>query len=187
MRVPRPTGISPLAKRALIAAIVCALCAALSGCGSSNEKFSDAEANRALDALDGVQESVDEGRCELARKYVNRLAVQSTHVNDDRPELGDAYASSVARLQTLVSRECVEIAAPSPTEAVTAPAGPTGGTENPNPTNETGGGTDNGGGNGTGTGTGTDNGGAGGGTDNGGGNGGNPTTPENSGGAGPGT
>ncbi|MFT4048902.1 MAG: hypothetical protein QM648_03595 [Solirubrobacterales bacterium] len=185
--MPRQPGIPPHLKRALVAALICALCGVFYGCGSSDETFTNAEAGRALAALDGVQESVDEGRCELARKYVNRLAVQSTHVNDDRPELGDAYASSVARLQTLVTRECVEISAPSPTDEVTASTGTTGGTDVPNPTDETGGGTDNGGNtdNGTPTNPDTGDGGAGTGTDNGTGNGTGGS--ENSGGAGPGT
>ena len=54
---------------------------------------------------------------------MNALAVQSTHINEDRPELGEAYASSVARLQTLVERECVEIKPDSPTPE-TRPATP---------------------------------------------------------------
>lgn len=168
-----------------------ALFAFVAGCGSANEKFTDGEAERALAALDAIQGYVDEGRCASASRRVNRLAVQSTRINNERPQLGEAYASSVARLQTLVTRECVEIMPTSPTPAVTESTGETGGTDEP-PTNDTGGGSvpDNGtgGGNGQGNnGNGNGNGGpADGGTpDNNGG--GNNTPPPDSGGAGPGT
>lgn len=139
VRVPRTLGKSDLLARAAAAALLCALIAVISGCGSANEKFSDSEADNALAALDAVQEYVDEGRCNRARSRVNALAVQSTRINDDRPELGEAYASSVARLQTLVERECVEITPDAPTpetaatgatgEEPTEPVDPTGGGE----------------------------------------------------------
>lgn len=156
--------------------------AVVSGCGSSDEKFSSSEADNALAALDAVQEYVDEGRCNSARSRVNALAVQSTRINEDRPELGEAYASSVARLQTLVERECVEIKPDMPTpetaatgatgEEPTAPVDPTGGGDEPvTPVEpDTGGGTPNNGDNGGNT------------PDNG-----NETPPADSGGAGPGT
>lgn len=139
VRVPRTLGKSDLLARAAAAALICALIAVVSGCGSSNQKFSSSEADNALAALDAVQEYVDEGRCNRARSRVNALAVQSTRINDDRPELGEAYASSVARLQTLVERECVEITPDMPTpetaatgstgNSPTEPVDPTGGGE----------------------------------------------------------
>lgn len=121
--------------------LICALLAVASGCGSSDEKFSGSEADNALAALDAVQEYVDEGRCNRARSRVNALAVQSTRINDDRPELGEAYASSVARLQTLVERECVEIKPDSPTPE-TAETGTTGDVQPTEPVDPTGGGGD---------------------------------------------
>lgn len=190
--MPRTLGKSDLLARAAAAALICALIAVASGCGSSNEKFSDSEADNALAALDAVQEYVDEGRCNRARSRVNALAVQSTRINDDRPELGEAYASSVARLQTLVERECVEITPDAPTpetaatgatgdEQPTEPVDPTGGGNEPAPPVEPDGGNGspgdgNNGNNGNGNG-------------NGGGNqnNGNNTPPADSGGAGPGT
>lgn len=183
VRVPRTLGKSDLLARAAAAALTCALIAVISGCGSSDEKFSNSEADNALAALDAVQEYVDEGRCNRARSRVNALAVQSTRINDDRPELGEAYASSVARLQTLVERECVEIKPDTPTpetsatgatgEEPTEPVDPTGGGDEPVTPVEP----DNGGG------------GAPDGGNNGGGppDGGNDTPPADSGGAGPGT
>lgn len=187
MRVPRIPGSSTTFTRLAAAALTFALLAFVSGCGSSDETFTSAEADRALAALDAIQEYVDEGQCTKASRRVNTLAVQSTHINKNRQELGEAYASSVARLQTLVARECVEIMPTSPTPAVTESTGSTGGNE-PVPTDETGGGAAPDGG-------GTDNGGdQGGGTDNGGNQGGgnpgggdNNTPPADSGGAGPGT
>lgn len=141
VRVPRTLGKSDLLARAAALALLCALIAVVSGCGSSNEKFSFSEADNALAALDAAQEYVDEGRCNSARSRVNALAVQSTRINDDRPELGEAYASSVARLQTLVERECVEITPDTPTpetaatgatgEEPTKPVDPTGGGDEP--------------------------------------------------------
>lgn len=167
--------------------MICALIAVVSGCGSSDEKFSASEADNALAALDAVQEYVDEGRCNRARSRVNALAVQSTRINEDRPELGEAYASSVARLQTLVERECVEITPDMPTpetaatgatgEEPTEPVDPTGGGDEPvtpvDPDN--GGGAPNNGNNGNNGGDNPDNG------------GGNDAPPADSGGAGPGT
>ena len=187
VRVPRTLGKSDLLARAAAAALICALIAVVSGCGSSNEKFSDSEADNALAALDAVQEYVDEGRCNSARSRVNALAVQSTRINDDRPELGEAYASSVARLQTLVERECVEITPDIPTPE-TAATGATG-DEPTEPVDPTGGGDepvtpvepDNGNGNGT-PGDGNNGNNGGGNPDNG-----NDTPPADSGGAGPGT
>lgn len=116
----------------LAALLVVSALAAVSGCGSSEETFTAGESDRALAALDSVQEYMDEGRCNSAESRVRALAVQSTRVNSDRPELGEAYASSVARLQELVARECVEISEPEPTEEVTPPTG-----ETPEPTRET--------------------------------------------------
>ncbi len=130
MPVPRTMGPMKSHARLVAAALLCAgAVAAAAGCGSSNEMFSAGEAGRALAALDAVQEYVDEGRCNSAESRVRALAVQSTRVNEDRPELGEAYASSVARLQELVARECVEIEEPEPTEEVTSPTG-----ETPEPT-----------------------------------------------------
>jgi hypothetical protein len=100
------------------------------GCGSSDETFTSGEADRALAALDATQEYVDDGRCTAAARRVRALATQSTHINSDRPELGEAWAGSVARLQTLVARECVEITETTPTEPTTAATGPT---EKPTP------------------------------------------------------
>jgi hypothetical protein len=186
--VPRTLGKSDLLARAVAAALLCALIAVISGCGSSDEKFSDSEADNALAALDAVQEYVDEGRCNSARSRVNALAVQSTRINDDRPELGEAYASSVARLQTLVERECVEIKPDMPTpetaatgatgEEPTEPVDPTGGGDEPAVPVEP----DNGNGS-PGDGNNGNNG------NNGGGNqgNGNDEPPADSGGAGPGT
>jgi hypothetical protein len=121
--------------RFVAAALLCvSAILAVSGCGSSNEKFSSAESDRALAALDAIQEFVDEGRCTSAQRRVRVLATQSTHVNNDRPDLGEAYASSVARLQELVARECVEIKETTPT-ASTGETGPT--TEEPTGTTDT--------------------------------------------------
>lgn len=120
--------------RELAATAVCALALfVVSGCGSSDEKFDPGEADRALAALDALQEYVDEGRCNAAESRVRALAVQSTRINSDRPELGEAWASSVARLQELVVRECVEIREPT---APTGDTGETGPTEEPTGTPE---------------------------------------------------
>lgn len=184
--MPRTLGKSDLLARAAAAALLCALIVVISGCGSSNEKFTDSEADNALAALDAVQEYVDEGRCNSARSRVNALAVQSTRINDDRPELGEAYASSVARLQTLVERECVEITPDMPTPE-TAATGATG-EEPTEPVDPTGGGGDEPAvpvepddGNGS-PGDGNNGNNGGGNQDNG-----NDTPPADSGGAGPGT
>jgi hypothetical protein len=130
----------------VIAAVVLAVCVAafaLSGCGSSNEKFSSAESDRAMAALDAIQQYVDDGECAKAQSRVNKLALQATHINEDRADLGEAYASSVARLQELVDRECVEI---TPTGPTTEPTDSTGPTSEPKPdvtpTPETGGNND---------------------------------------------
>ena len=112
--------------RELAATTICALALfAVTGCGSSDEKFASDEADRALAALDALQEYVDEGRCNAAESRVRALAVQSTRVNRDRPELGEAWASSVARLQELVVRECVEIREPTSSTGETGETGPT--------------------------------------------------------------
>lgn len=116
--------------------LTAAALAVVSGCGSADETFTAGEADRALAALDAVQEYVDEGRCNSAESRVRALAVQSTRVNSDRPELGEAYASSVARLQELVARECVEISEPEPTEEVTEATGETPATPEPTATPE---------------------------------------------------
>lgn len=187
MRVPRTQGKSNFPARAIVAALLCALTVVVSGCGGTKEQFTSAEANRALAALAAIQAYVDSGRCSAASSRVNALASQSTHVNRNRPDLGEAYASSVARLKSLVARECVEITPDSPTPETTAATGATGTDNGPTPAEPTGGGTtppdtpDNG--NGTGTGGDTGNG-------TGGDTGGQNTTPANppadSGGAGPG-
>lgn len=190
VRVPRTLGKSDLLARAAAAALICAFIAVASGCGSSDEKFSNSEADNALAALDAVQQYVDEGRCNRARSRVNALAVQSTRINDDRPELGEAYASSVARLQTLVERECVEITPDMPTpetaatgatgQEPTEPVDPTGGGDQPPAPVEP----DNGNGRpGDGRPGGGNNGNNGGGNPNNG----NDEPPADSGGAGPGT
>jgi hypothetical protein len=139
--VPRSPGKPDLLARLAAAILICASLVVVSGCGSSNEKFSSSEADNALAALDAVQEYVDEGRCNSARSRVNALAVQSTRINQDRPDLGEAYASSVARLQTLVERECVEIKPDSATPE-TSQTGSTGDVEPTEPVTPTGGGTD---------------------------------------------
>jgi hypothetical protein len=184
--VPRDPGSSTTFGRLAGAAIFFALVAFVSGCGSSDETFTSGEADRALAALDSIQSLVDDGDCTKAARRVNTLAVQSTHVNDDRPQLGEAYASSVARLQYLVSRECVEIKPTSPTPAVTESTGSTGGNAPP-ATPDTGGTVpDAGGGGGAGGGQDNGNGDTGNGQDNGTGNGGDTAPPADSGGAGPG-
>ncbi len=128
--------------------LACAIVAGVvSGCGGSGQDFSAREADNALAALDAAQEFVDEGRCEAADRRVTALAKQSTRVNSDRPELGEAWAGSVARLQELVARECVEITQTTPTDETTAPTGPTESpTDTPPPVEPTGdtGGTTNG-------------------------------------------
>lgn len=127
-----PRKLGPLisyARSGFAALLVVSALAVVSGCGSSDETFTAGEADRALAALDTIQENLDEGRCNSAESRVRALAVQSTRVNSDRPELGEAYATSVARLQELVARECVEISEPAPTEEVTSPTG-----ETPEPT-----------------------------------------------------
>ncbi|MGK2878685.1 MAG: hypothetical protein ACSLFF_08970 [Solirubrobacterales bacterium] len=127
--------------RAACAGLIGALLLFATGCGGTDEKFTSGEADRALAALDAVQEYVDEGRCSAAARRVQALAVQSTRINNERPDLGEPYASSVARLQTLVERECVEIAPASPTPE-TAATGATGEDEPTAPVEPTGGGTD---------------------------------------------
>lgn len=131
MPVPRKLGpdTPTVARKITGALLIAAALAVVGGCGSADETFTQGEADRALAALDAVQEYVDEGRCNSAESRVRALAVQSTRVNDDRPQLGEAYASSVARLQELVARECVEIKEPEPTADVTEPTG-----ETPEPT-----------------------------------------------------
>lgn len=170
---------------AAVAASACVAALVFSGCGSSDQKFSSAESNRALAALDAIQQYVDEGECSKAQSRVTVLAGQAAHINRNRPDLGSAYASSVARLQELVDRECVEITPSGPT---TEPTESTGATSTPQPepapTPDTGGnGGDTGGGaqpdNGNGNGD-QNNG------DDGNGNGGqNQTNPGDSGGASP--
>jgi hypothetical protein len=190
--VPRTLGKSTFPVRLALAALSCALIAGISGCGGTNEQFTAGEADRALAAMDAIEEYVDAGRCAAAERAVNKLAIQSTHVNDDRPDLGEAYASSVARLRDLVARECVEITPTGPTTDVTPSTGATG-TPEPTEVSPTDGGTsppdtpDNGNGNGT-DGNNGNNGGANGGGDKGGQNTTpDETPPEDSGGAGPGT
>jgi hypothetical protein len=169
--------------------LICASLVVASGCGSSKETFTSSEADNALAALDAVQQYVDDGRCSRAKSRVNALAVQSTRINKDRPDLGEAYASSVARLQSLVERECVEIKADSPTPS-TAETGTTGEVQPTEPVEPTGGGgggdtpvnPDNGGGTVT-----PDNNNGQGDQNPGQGNNNNNTPPADSGGAGPGT
>lgn len=175
--MPEKPGKSSARLRATAVVVGFAVLTALSGCGGSDEKFTTSEADRAISTLNSIQRLVSNGRCEAAAKAANRLAVQSTHVNEDRPELGEAWAGSVAQLQRLLTRECVEIEPMSPTPSVTEPTGATETPAQPEPTAPTDNGdnTDN-----------TDNGDGGAGQDNGGGN--EPDTPaDNSGGAGPGT
>lgn len=183
MPVPRKSGNHPALARILGIVSACAVVAVFAGCGSSDEKFTSGESSRALAALDAIQEFVEQGRCEAARKRSNALAIQSTHVNDDRPDLGEAYASSVARLQVLIARECVEIAPEGPTVDVTPATGSTGGETPVEPTAPAGGGGTDNGGDGGGGGGAPDNGGQNGGD---GGGGGDTTPPDNSGGAAPG-
>jgi hypothetical protein len=135
-----PPGISPSRTRSVAAIALCALAAAISGCGSSNEKFSSGEADRALAALDEIQQNVDQGRCTAADRRVQVLINQASRINSDRPDLGAAYARSAERLQQLVTRECVNVKEASPTDEVTGTTGPTdeptkstGPTETPNP------------------------------------------------------
>lgn len=111
------------------------------GCKGSDEHFSSAEASNAIAALDQIERNVDAGRCTAAQRRINALEIQATHVSSDRPQLGDAYSSSVVRLQQLVDRECVEIKPESPTPAVTPATGPTGGEHKP-PKEPTDGGTE---------------------------------------------
>lgn len=150
----------------------------LSGCGSSDEQFTTGEANRAIAQLNSIQRLVADGRCEEAAKASNRLAVQSTHINEDRPELGEAWAGSVAQLQRLLTRECVEIEPESPTPEVSEPTGATETPTVPEPTAPTDEGDNTGDGD-------TGDGGAGG-QDNGTDNGQQEPPADNSGGAGPG-
>ena len=178
----RPRVLAALAASACTAALV------FSGCGSSDQKFSSAESNRALAALDAIQQYVDEGECAKAQSRVTVLAGQAAHINRNRPDLGSAYASSVARLQELVDRECVEITPSGPTSEPTASTGATSTPQpEPTPTPDTGGG----GGGDTGGGAQPDNGNTNGDQNNGGntngnGNGnGNQTAPGDSGGASP--
>jgi hypothetical protein len=175
--VIRKPGETRTLLRIALAPLLAAVVVATAGCGA-DEQFSAGEADRALAAIDAVGQYVDAGRCTQAERRVRTLALQAAHVNSDRPTLGDAYASSVARLQELIARECVEIAPTTPTPETTAPVGPTNRPEPPTP-EPTGGGTpapDNGG---------TTK------PDNGGGNGQNQqpdggNEPDNSGGAAPG-
>jgi cell division septation protein DedD len=138
--------ISTSRTRILAATMLCALTAAAAGCGSSSEKFSSGEADRALAALDATQQAVDEGRCTAAERRVQVLISQASRINSDRPDLGAAYARSAERLQQLVARECVNVKETGPTGESTSPTGatheptkPTGPTEapqtpNPEPT-----------------------------------------------------
>ena len=148
------------------------------GCGPSGEKFSGAEADRALAQLDAIQQLVDQGRCTAAQRRVNILVAQAANINQNRADLGAAWAKSTQRLQQLVTRECVEVKATQPTGGGTASTGatgePTGTTQaTPEPTPappQTGGGVaPNGGGNGGNNGQGNGNNGNGGGGDNSGG------------------
>lgn len=150
---------------------------AFASCGESRDSFTSGESARAQAALSAVARNVNEGRCEAAKQGVSRLALQSTHINDDRPELGQAWAASVTRLNTLVMRECTEIQPSQPSPAATTPeTGPTEVTPPVEPvkppTDQTDGdgGSDGGDGGGTGTNPG----------------GGETPAPDNSGGAGPG-
>lgn len=102
------------------------------GCGDSNERFDSGEADRALAALDTLEDAVAEGRCNVAKSRVRALIGQAQVVNRDRPELGAAYAESLEQLQSLVETECVEEQT-EPTEPVT---GETGATDEPTGTGE---------------------------------------------------
>lgn len=115
--------------------LLCAIAVTAAGCGASSEKLSQSDADRALAALDSIQELIDEGRCKAAQRRVDLLIAQASNVNSDRQDLGTAYAKSAERLQQLVARECVEIKETSPTDEVTASTGSTGASETPEPTN----------------------------------------------------
>lgn len=111
--------------------------ALLAGCGGEPERLSAGEADRALAALDTLEAAVAEGRCAVAESRVRALIGQAQTVNEDRPDLGAAYAESLERLQTLVDEEC-EQRETEPTEPVTGETGetaePTGETGRPEPT-----------------------------------------------------
>lgn len=111
-------------RHAVLSVAVVATVAAV-GCGRSGEQFTAAEADRATAALNAVQEMVDDGRCADAQRRIGTLATQATNLGAERPDLSEAWAASVGRLQTLVRRECVEIEPEQSTPPVTAPAGPT--------------------------------------------------------------
>lgn len=126
LRVPSPPQTRQRLARALGAIALCVALAALAGCGSSDEQFSSGEADRALAALDAAQEQIDDGRCSAVQRSINKLATQASHINEDRPELGEAWAQSVQRLRALALRECVEITPEGPTPAITPETGATG-------------------------------------------------------------
>lgn len=183
LRVLKTPG-NPNSSAPGLAVILAGIALIATGCGSSDEQFSRGEAVRADAALDYVQNNVEAGRCSRAQAGINRLATQASNVNDDRPELGEAWAASVARLSTLIMRECVEITPEGPTSGATTPeTGPTKPVEPTEPTEPVKPPTDDNGGQDDG-GTGTNPGGQDDGQDNGSGN---QTAPDNSGGAAPGT
>lgn len=164
-----------------LAALLVGVMLVATGCGSPEEQFSRGEAIRARAALNLVQDNVAAGRCDKAQIGISRLATQASHINDDRPQLGEAWAASVARLSTLIMRECVEITPEDPTPSTATPeTGPTEPAKPSEPTEPVKPPTNDGD-------TGQDDGGAG--TEPGGQNdgGGNQTEPDNSGGAAPGT
>jgi hypothetical protein len=179
--VRQKLGKTPPIARLAATFLLAATLIVTSGCGGSSESFSSGESRRALATLDSIETAVDDGRCQTAVRLVGRLAAQANHVNSDRPDLGEAWAGSVARLSSLVLRECVEISAAEPTAPVTVDTGPTEPVVKPKPEEQPvtpstpeqpgdgGAGEQPGGGGGQG-------------------GGGNTTTPpDNSGGAGPGT
>jgi hypothetical protein len=114
-----------------VALLIALAVSVASGCGSNTEQFSSGESKRALAALGSIEAAVEDGRCETAQRLVSRLVAQASHVNDDRPELGEAWAGSVARLSNLVQRDCVEISATEPTGPTTTETGPTETVEEP--------------------------------------------------------
>lgn len=124
-----------------ICTILAALLAVATGCGDSQERFSDQEADRALAALDAMEAAAAEGRCTVAQSRVRALIGQAQTINKDRPELGAAYAESLDRLQALVEAECDQRQV-EPTEPVTGETGetaePTGTTSEPTPPEPTG-------------------------------------------------
>lgn len=117
--------VRPAGRRSSVAAVLITVAAAFAGCGGSGEVFTSAEADRAMSSLDSIESAVAEGRCDAARSRANSLVGQARTVNGDRPDLGAAFAESVAHLQQLIDTECRDEKT-EPTEQVTAETGETG-------------------------------------------------------------